>query len=77
MSTREVGMSKYLNFIEVFGDIAVMSKRQKEPLAKIVYYPHWRQHVLESLGPGSVFNDEYLADIIQKLKSLNENRGKQ
>jgi len=66
-------MSKYINFVEVFGDTIVMSKRQKEPLAKIVYYPPWRQHVLETLGAGTIFNDECLMDIIQKIKALNKN----
>ena len=75
MSTSGGNMSKYINFVEVFGDTIVMSKKQKEPLAKIYYFPHWRQHVLEPL-PESIFNDECLVAIIQKLKSLNENRGK-
>jgi len=64
-------MSKYLIFTEVFGDIVIMSKKQNEPLGKITYYPRWKQHVLEPL-PRSIFNDECLQDIIQKIKSCNE-----
>jgi len=68
-------MSKYINYVEVFGDVIVMSTKQKEPLAKIVYHSHWRQYVLEPL-PGTIFNDDCLADIIQKLKTLNNTKGK-
>ena len=67
--------NKYINFVEVFGDIVVMSTKQKEPLAKIFYFPHWRQYVLEPL-PESIFNDECLIDIIAQIKLLNKNRGK-
>ena len=64
-------MSKYINFVEIFGDTVVMSKRQKEPLAKIVYYPRWKQFVLEPL-PESIFNDECLEAIIEQIKLLNK-----
>jgi len=63
--------SKYINFVKVFGDIVVMSKKQKEPLAKIIYYPRWKQCVLEPL-PGTVFNDECLMDIIWYIRVMNK-----
>lgn len=68
-------MSKYINYVEVFGDTIVMSTKQKEPLAKIYYFPHWRQYVLEPL-PESVFNDECLESIIKQIKLLNKKRVK-
>jgi len=66
-------MSKYLEFTEAFGDILILSKRHKDPLGKIIYYPLWKQYVLEPL-PNAVFNDECLLDIIFRIKFMNKQR---
>ena len=68
-------MSKYLNFTEVFGDTLILSKRHKDPLGKIIYYPPWKQYVLEPL-PNAVFNDECLKDIIYVIQTKNAERNR-
>lgn len=67
-------MSKYLKFErhEVVPEISdVISKRQKQCLGTILYYPPWKQYVFEPIS-NTIFNDECLKDIFAEIAELNQ-----
>ena len=67
-------MSKYIEFVESGEKVTVISTRQRAPLGEIVFHFSWNQYVFEPIS-NTIFNDECLEDIVQKIKSLNKKRG--
>jgi len=72
-------VSKWIYFQKAYGNDYdkrktevwdVLNRTTEEPLARIEWYPHWRQYAFFP-EPNTLFDDGCLEAILNKIKELN------